>query len=209
MNINPPDREFLRALHSSDVSAVDLAIKLGETLLMSANALHRNPAALIRICQQINPESSPADAVTSVHEKLKALPSSVAVFAAQWKAVAQDLLTETSFLQKAVNERNDAIGYELRQLNAKLAGEAAQAKTKRKALIDAGVSADEAARLSPEPSETAHAEQAAALNTERAIYSEFGRTLDAALLPPAVHERAKELEVQKDWKIGVPQRVGA
>lgn len=209
MNINPPDREFLRALHSSDVSAVDLAIKLGETLLMSANALHRNPAALIRICQQINPESSPADAVTLVHEELKALPSSVAVFAAQWQAVAQELLTETSFLQKAVNERNDAIGYELRQLNAKLTAEKAQAKAKHKALIDAGVSAEEAARLSPEPNDTAHAEQSAALYAERTIYTEFGRTLDATLLPRAVHERAQQIEVMKDWKIGTPQWVGA
>ena len=100
MNINPPDREFLRALHTCEVSAVDLAIQLGETMLMSANALHRNPAALIRICQEINPEANPADAVKLAHEELKGLSSSVAVFAEQWQAVAQELLTETSFCEK-------------------------------------------------------------------------------------------------------------
>lgn len=209
MIINPPNREFLRALHTCEVSAVDLAIKLGETILMSANALHRNPAALIRICQEINPETNPADAVKKVHEELKTLPSSVAVFAAQWQAVAQELLTETQFLRLAVNERNDAIGFELRQLNAKLTAEKAQAQAKLKALIDAGVAADEAARLAPEPADTAHAEQSAALHAERAIYSEFSRSLDAALLPPAVHERAKQMELMKDWKIGTPQQVPA
>lgn len=201
MNINPPDREFLRALHTCEVSAVDLAIQLGETMLMSANALHRNPAALIRICQEINPETNPADAVKQVHEELKGLPSSVAVFAGQWQAVAQELINETRYLRQAVSEREDAIGFELRQLNAKLTGEAAQAQAKRKAMIDAGVAADEAERLSPEPSASAHAEQSAALHAERAIYSEFGRTLDGALLPQAIHERAKLIEAQKDMAI--------
>ena len=201
MTINPPDREFLRALHTCEVSAVDLAKALGDTLLMSAHALRQNPAALIRICQEINPEANPADAVKMVHEELKTLPSSVAVFAEQWQAVAQTLLHETQFLRLAVNERNDAIGFELRQLNAKLTAEKVQAQTKRKALIDAGVAADEAERLSPEPSASAHAEQSAALLAERAIYSEFGRTLDGALLPPALHERAKLIEAQKDMTI--------
>lgn len=201
MNINPPDREFLRALHTCEVSAVDLAKALGDTLLMSAHALRQNPAALIRICQEINPEASPSDAVKQVHEELKGLPSSVAVFAAQWQAVAQALLNETRYLRQAVIERDDQIGAELRQLNAKLTGEAARAQAKRKAMIDAGVAADEAERLSPEPSASAHAEQSAALLAERAIHSEFSRTLDGALLPPALHERAKLIEAQKDMTI--------
>lgn len=201
MNINPPDREFLRALHTCEVSAVDQAKALGDILLMSAHALRQNPAALIRICQEINPESSPSAAVTMVHEELKGLPSSVAVFAGQWQAVAQELINETRYLRQAVNEREDAIGFELRQLNAKLTAEKSQAQAKRKALTEAGVAADEAERLSPEPSASAHAEQSAILNTERAIYTEFGRTLDGALLPQAIHERAKLIEAQKDMAI--------
>lgn len=209
MTITPPDSKFLRALQTCERSSVDLAKNLAETLLMIANALRQNPAALVQLCQQLHPEAGPADAVKLVHERINDLPSSVAAFKEQWHAVGQDLLHETRFLRQAAIERDDQIGYELRQLNAKLTSEAAQAQAKRNALIGAGVAADEAARLSPEPSDTAHAEQAAALNTERAIYTEFGRTLDAALLPPAVHERAKQMELMKGWKIGTPQQVHA
>lgn len=209
MIINPPGREFLRALHTCEGSSVDLAKDLAETLLMIANALRQNPAALVQLCQQINPETSPDHAVKLVHEQVKDLPSSVTAFKKQWHAVAQDLLNETRFLRLATNERSDAIGNELRQLNAKLTAEKEQAKAKRKALIEAGVAAEEAERLSPEPSDTAHAEQTAALTAERAICTEFGRTLDASMLPPAVHERAKEIELMKNQKIGAPQQVGA
>ena len=209
MKIKSPDRKSIRALRTCEGSSVDLAKALGDSLLMSAHALRQNPAALVQFCQQINPESSPDDAVKRVHEQVKDLPSSVAAFKEQWHAVAQDLLHETRYLRLAAIERDDQIGAELRQLNAKLTAEKAQAQAKHKALTDAGVTADEAARLSPEPSDTAHAEQAAALAAARAIYTEFGRTLDAALLPPAVHERAKQMELMKDWKIGAPQQVPA
>ncbi|WP_146187659.1 hypothetical protein [Limnohabitans sp. T6-5] len=209
MNINPPTKELLQALQGPDASALIVARGLSETLLMTAHALSKSPAALVQLCQQLSPDDSAVDAVKKVHDQLQSLLGSVTAFNDRWSAIRQEMLDQTRFLRQAVNERNDAIGYELRQLNAKLTGEKAQAQNKRKALTDAGVTADEAERLSPEPSDTAHAEQSAALHAERAIYSAFGRTLDAALLSPALHERAKELEHRKDWAVGHRQQVPA
>lgn len=201
MTINPPTKEFFQALKSADVSVSAAAVQLAGTLAMTAHALSKSPAALVQLCLQLSPNDSAVEAVKKVQDQLQPLFGSVAAFNARWDAIAQELLDQTRFLRLAAIERSDQIGYDLRQLNAKLASEKAQAQAKHKALIDAGVSADEASRLSPEPSDTAHAEQTAALTTERGIYTEFGRTLDAALLPPAVHERAKEIELQKDWKV--------
>lgn len=210
VNLTPPNKELIQAMQGPAAGeTLRAARELGETLLMAANALRGSPAALLQLCKQVHPDAGATEAVNLVHAQLKGLPGNVAAFNAQWHAVAQDLLHETRFLRLAAIERSDQIGYDLRQLNAKLASEKAQAQTKHKALIDAGVSADEAARLSPEPSDTAHAEQTAALSAERAIYSDFTRTLDASLLPPAVHERAKQMELMKGWKIGTPQQVNA
>ena len=89
MKIKSPDRKSIRALRTCEGSSVDLAKDLAETLMLIANALRQNPAALVQLCQQINPESSPDDAVRLVHEQVKDLPSSVAAFKEQWHAVAQ------------------------------------------------------------------------------------------------------------------------
>jgi hypothetical protein len=208
VNLTPPTKENIQAFHGpAAAETLRAARELADTLLMSANALRGSPAALMQLCQQLHPEARPADAVKLVHEQVKDLPSSVAAFKEQWHAVAQNLLHETRFLRQAAIERADQIGSELRQLNAKLTAEKAQAQAKRKALIDAGVSADEVARLAPEPSDTAHTEQTAALSAERAVYTEFSHTLEASILPPAVRERAQQIEQMRDWKIGVPQKV--
>jgi hypothetical protein len=210
VNLSHPTKENIQALHGPAAAGALLAAReLADTLLMSANALRGSPAALIQLCKQVHPDAGATEAVNLVLAQLKGLPASVAAFSERWSAVVQEMLHETKYLRLAAIERDDAIGEELRQLSNKLAAEKAQANAKRKALLDAGVAADEVARLAPEPADSAHAEQTAALTAERAIYSDFSRTLDASLLPPAVHERAKQLEQQKDWKIGVPQQVGA
>lgn len=209
MSIQKPTKELVQALRSHDAAALREARELAETLTMAAFSLTNCTAALVQLCQQLHPKAGPADAVKLVHAQVKDLPSSVAAFKEQWHAVAQDLLHVTRFLRQAAIERDDQIGSELLQLNAKLGAESAQSKAKRKALTDAGVTADEAARLSPEPSDTAHAEQSAALQAERAILSKFGRTLDGSMLPPSAHDRAKQLEAQKDLRIDTRQRVGA
>ena len=208
MNLTPPSKENIQALHGPAAAETLLAAReLADTLLMSANALRGSPAALMQLCRQVHPDAGATEAVNLVHAQLKGLPASVAGFNAQWQSIKNDMLEQTRFLRLAVIERNEAIGVELRQLSDKLGAEKARAQTKRKALTDAGVDPKQAARLSPEPSDTAHAEQTAALSAERAVYTEFSHTLEASILPPAVHERAQQIEQMRDWKIGVPQKV--
>lgn len=210
VNLTRPTKENIQALHGPAAAETMLAAReLADTLLMAANALHGSPAALIQLCKQVHPDAGASEAVNQVLAQLKGLPASVAGFNAQWQSIKNDMLEQTRFLRLAVIERNEAIGVELRQLSDKLGAEKSQAQAKRKALIDAGVSADEVARLAPEPADNAHAEQTAALSAERAVYTEFSRTLEASILPFAVHERAKQLEHQKDWKIELPQKVPA
>jgi hypothetical protein len=209
MNLSHPTKELIQSLQGPDASALPATRELAEKLAMAAHALSKSPAALLQLCKQIHPDAGAQEAVNLVLAQLNGLPASVDAFNEQWSTVAQELLNETKFLRLAAMERGDAIGEELRQLSNKLASQKAQANAKRKALIDAGVAVDEVARLTPEPADSALAEQTAALNSERAIYSDFSRTLDATALPTAVHERAKQLEQQKDWKIGVPKKVGA
>lgn len=196
MTIEPLTKETFRTFITPEsLAGIREAEKLGQLLERTVGEFRRSPVALLVFCKKLKPDAaSPVQAVEQVFAELKDLRGSVQEFAKQWALIRGEILAETRFLRLAVIAIQEELGSELSNMAQKLKNEKARVKNKRNALIDVGVDAEEAARLTPEPDNTANEERTAAINAERALYAEFSRTMDGSVLPAYVHERAKQIE---------------